>query len=46
MSNLQNLIDKKDDYKIKRKDLKNKIFEFTDGKNCERILKFLQNRHH
>jgi CDP-glycerol glycerophosphotransferase (TagB/SpsB family) len=46
ISNLQNFINKKDEYKTKRKDLKNKIFEFTDGKNCERILKFLQNRHH
>ena len=46
ISYLQKFINKKDEYKEPRKDVKSKTFEFTDGKNCERIFKFLRNHNY
>lgn len=42
LNEMQNVINNKDIYKQKRKVLRDKMFKYQDGKNCERFFKFLE----
>ena len=39
MTNVKELLNKNDQYLTKRKKWRNSLYEFSDGKNCERIVK-------
>ena len=39
---MQNVMDNIDNYKVQRKTLRDKIFKYQDGKNCERVVEWIR----
>ena len=42
LSAMQDVIDGKDDYKEQRKLLRDKMFKYQDGRNCERVVEWIK----